>query len=432
MQPKGHATVKEESPVHLVRRTAALATADAAAKGCAFLAAVVVARVFGEVGFGALNFAQATAAYALIVTACGMDVYAVKTATHTPEQMGRIAGTVIRLRLAIGAVVFVALGVVAYLAPPLRAVLPLVVLYGLSVFTGAVSLQWITQALRKTHVMGLAVFAGQAAYLVLVLALIQVSEGTWAVPLALVLGELVTVVALWRWAHRSVGKLSEPLSRHDSVTFLRRAAPIGVAQIFRMLAVGSDLVVVGALFTLADAGAYGAGYKIYQLGISAIGLYLVVSFPKLVRTATAHPGTLGRQLAVSIAIVLALGSPALIGGLLFADEALGWVFGSGFAAGADSLRILLATLVVYAVTAHLRNALFALEKQHIDALLTGAAAVVHLVAKIGLAAQLGIEGVALGAFIGELALLILLLAMCRRALRSVHHPAALPVATRDA
>ena len=204
----------------------------------------------------------------------------------------------------------------------------------------------------------------------------------------------------------------------DSLAFLRRASPIGVAQLLRQVALGSDLVVVGMLLTLADAGAYGAAYNIYLFGISAISLYMIVSFTKIVRLADAHPTRLGRQLILSIAIVLALGSPALIGGTLFASDILAWLFGSGFAAGGASLRILLATLVLYAVTTHFRNALFAFEKQRIDALLVGVSAAVHVLAKIGLAGWLGIEGVALGALAGEATLLILAIWVYRRVVRS--------------
>lgn len=421
------AAADNESHVHLLGRAATLAIADAAAKGCAFFAAVVAARVFGEAAFGALNFAQAVTAYGLILAGSWLEVYAVKTATQTPEQLGAVANTVVRLRLAIGAAVFMVLGLVSFLTPSLRAVLPLVLLYGLSVFTGALSLQWITQAVRKTHVMGVAVFTGQATYLTLVLTLVQVIDAAWTVPLALVIGEVVTVIGLYFWAKRAVTRLAEPLSLRDSLAFLRRAAPIGIAQLVRTVAIGSDLIVVGMLFPLADVGVYGASYKIYLLGISAIALYIIVLFPKILRTARTQPRQLSWQIMLSVVVMLVLGSPVLIGGWLFAGEVLGWVFGSGFAAGGNTMRLLLITLVLYAVTAHLRLVLIAFEKQHIDALLVGVAAVVHVIVKIGLASRLGVEGVALGALIGEATLLILMISTCRRIVRSASQPTRLPL-----
>jgi O-antigen/teichoic acid export membrane protein len=417
--------VKEESAVHLARRAALLVIADAAAKGCAFVAAAVTARVFGEVDFGALNLAQAVAAYALVVGGPWLEIYAVKTTAQAPERLGSIANTVIRLRLALGAGAFVAVGFIAYLAPSFHAVLPLVLLYGLSIFTGALSLQWITQAMQKTHLMGLAVFAAQATYLLLVSIFVQLTDGTWTVPLALVIGELIAVIGLWRWSRRSVGRLAEPLSYRDSIAFLRRAAPIGVAQLLRAVALGSDLVVVGMLLTLADAGAYGAAYKFYLLGISGIGLYMIVWLPKIVRTAGAQSSHLMRHLIVSAIVVLTLGSPALIVGMLFAEDVLVWVFGSGFAAGSTSMRILLATLILYALTTHIRGALLAFEKQHIDAFLVGVSAAVHVLAKIALAGPLGIEGVALGAVAGEAMLLILTIWVYHRVVRSARGAALL-------
>lgn len=425
---EGPRVVREESASQLVRRAAFLAIADAAAKACAFVAAVFAARAFGETGFGALNFAQALAAYAIVAGGSWLDFYAVKAATQAPERLGAVANTVVRLRLVLGSVAFVAAGSLAWFFPPFHAVLPLVLLYGLSVFTQAFSLQWITQAVQKTHLMGMTVFAAQAIYLSLVVILFQVTDGTWTVPVALVIGELVAAIGLWRWARRSVRGLDAPLPYRDSLAFLRRAAPIGVAQLLRGVALGSDLVVVGMLLTLANAGAYGAAYKIYLLGMSAISLYMIVSFPKIVRIAGAQPNHLSRQLILSILIVLTVGSPALIGGTVFAGDILGGLFGSQFAAGGASLRILLATLVLYAVLTHYRNALLAFEKQRIDMLLVGAGAAVHVSAKIGLVGRFGMEGVALGTLIGEATLLVLTIWIYRRVVRSEHNaPVLLPV-----
>ncbi|MDQ3187340.1 MAG: hypothetical protein M3Q28_00345 [Pseudomonadota bacterium] len=56
-------------------------------------------------------------------------------------------------------------------------------------------------------------------------------------------------------------------------------------------------------------------------------------------------------------------------------------------------------------------------------MLDGISSAVHVVAKIGLGSRLGIEGVALGAFLGEAALLILTIWMYRRVARSVCHSA---------
>ncbi len=419
---------REESSVSLMRRAAFLAVADAAAKACAFVAAIVAARFFGESGFGALNFAQAVATFVLVAGGSWLDTYAVKAATQAPERLGAIATTVVRLRLALGSGAFVAVTTIAWFFAPLHAVFPLILVYSLSVFTQALSLQWITQAVRKTHLMGIAFFTAQAIYLSLFLVLLQLTGGTWTVPVALVIGELIAAIGLWRWGRRSVTWFAEPVAYRDALAFLRRAAPVGVANLLRGVALGSDLVIVGMLLTLTDAGAYAAAFKIYLLGVTAISLYMIVSFPKIVRVAGAQPSDLSRQLMLSTVILLVVGSPALIGGTVFASDLLGWLFGSHFAAGGASLRILLATLVLYAVTSHLRNALLAFEKQRIDLLPVGVSAVVHVMVKVGLVARFGMEGVALGTLIGEATLLVLTMWIYRRVVRAARDaPVLIPV-----
>src|SRR5262245_54359708 len=58
-----------------------LGAADLAAKALGFLATLAVIRHYGPEGFGQVSFAQALLGFALIGTACGLDVSGVRWAS---------------------------------------------------------------------------------------------------------------------------------------------------------------------------------------------------------------------------------------------------------------------------------------------------------------------------------------------------------------
>ena len=152
----------------IFRRYTVLAVLDVASKAFGLAVTVMVARHFGAAGFGSISFAQQIATYGLMASTCGLDLYAVKQAVARPIDRGSIATTVILLRLGLSVVSYLILLAVAGLVPAFREVGALIALFGLTFFSGAVSLVWVSQATQRTHIFGLAHLAIQGLYLCLV------------------------------------------------------------------------------------------------------------------------------------------------------------------------------------------------------------------------------------------------------------------------
>lgn len=399
--------IAEESRLNLVRRAGTLTALDVFGKACAFAAAIVIARVCGPDLFGALNFAQAVAFFAVMAAEFGLETYAVRAASANPASLSRVVSTVVLLRLATSVIAFATLGALSYSIQALEAVLPLVLLYGLSVFVGAFSLQWVSQAAQKTYAMGLALAGSQVIYLALVALWLTSSDRYWLVPVALVVGEAAAVGGLIVWGRRVIGQISAPFSLKDSLGFLRRSAPIGAARLLRTIAIGSDLVIVGLLLTLADAGEYSAAYKFFQLGLSALGLYMLAAFPRMVRAAHARPDGLRGELWPSTVLVIAGSVPAMILCAVFARELLVLTYGAEFSGSAGALQVMLATLFLAALAGQFRNALLANDNQHLDAMVVAISGITHVAAKVLFGSLWGVIGVAFGGLIGEAALLVL-------------------------
>lgn len=407
------------------QRAAVLIAFDGASKALALLASIWVARAFGPDGFGALSVAQSVAMAAQIVATCGLESWAVRAAVASPQRSLQLASTVMRLRLALGAVVIAALLGGAALAGPRQGIGLLVVVYGLSAWTGALSLQWLTQSGRATHVMGAAQVLAQGVYLGLVVLLAsRTSERLWVVPAALIAGELVAAAVNFGWVRRRLGALPPAASWRETLAMLREAAPLAASQAFRAVGFASDLVIAGLLLPIAVAGLYGAALKVFQVGISAASLYLIVALPRLVRVRENDPADLPRQLHRSMAVLTLSALPPLLLVGIAGEPIMAAVFGADFAGAIAPLRWLLLQWLFYALLSHYRNALLVEERQGLDTTLVGIGAFAHVGLKYLGGASAGMIGIAIGGALAEGLLLVAYALVFGRVRRRARAPAA--------
>lgn len=401
---------------------------DVAAKSLAFVAAICVARQFGAAGFGMLGVAQAVAGVALIVATCGLESFAVRTAVAEPRRSLAVAADVIRLRLVLGAAALAGAVCIAALGGSDSRAVTLVFLYGLTVWTGALSLQWLAQSERATHVMGLAQLASQASYLLLVLWLVPTApQRLELVPVALIAGELVGVAVLYSWVRRKIGPIRFTPAHSNWKPLLRGAAPLGLSQALRAGAFASDMILVGAMFSVTAAGAYGVAMRMFQVGVSAVSLYLLTGMPALIKTGLSNAAQLAARLHRSMATLVGVLALAALAVHFLGEPGIEAVFGLEFAAAGVLLSVLMLQLIAYGLVSHYRNALLVMERQSVDTALMALGLLLHVGCKIAFGLQFGLIGIAIGGAVAE-ATLLLACALAFRKLLGSRAGSATPVA----
>jgi O-antigen/teichoic acid export membrane protein len=407
------------APEPLLRRYAVLTLLDLGARACGFGATIWVARAYGVEGFGAIGLAQTVATYGLWASTCGLDIFAVRHTVATGTSAGVIASTVAELRLGLSAICYALLLAISALVPELRAVLPLIALYGLGYFTTSVSVLWVAQATSRTDVYGIAGLVTQGMYFACVALAISQGLGTWSVPSALLMAELLVALGLGVWMLRSVAPWQRPLPLGQALALLRQAAPIGGSKIMRGFALGSDVLLVGLLLGLEATGLYNGAFRLFLLGISMVSLYFVVLFPLLVRSGRHSAAALRHELRRSLARALAIALPALLIGLWLARPVLELIYDPAFARAESALQILLVVVVVSLLNGHLRQGLIALGRQRADLRNTTLSTGVHVLAKLALIPAFGLQGAALGTLAGEASLVLMSALTLRVAWREV-------------
>lgn len=406
----------------LVGRYAMLAGADLATKALGFALMMIVVRRFGPAGFGEIGFATSIVTYALVLGACGLDVYAVRVVAGSPEALGGTAGTVVALRLTLALASYATLLVLAAAVPALRAAFGLIALFGLSLFTGAVTLSWVPESLQRTHVLALANLGTQLGAVALLPAALGLVRGPMAVPIAQVTAEALAALGLVLWCHRTFGLFARPLPPRRWAGILARSAPIGGSRVMRAVALGSDLVLLGLLVPMREVGWYGAAYKLFLLGVSAGASFFVIVFPRLVQRAGDPAGALRREVRFGLGCLAAVALPAVALAAVASDWVLDLLFGPSFRAASGPLRLLLLALLANLANNLFRSVLVARGRQTVEFSMAATAAASHVACKLLLIPALGLPGAAMGTLLGELTFLMMTWRAVRADLRGAVPP----------
>lgn len=403
----------------LISRYATLAGADLATRALGFALMLVVVRWFGPSGFGEIGFATAIVTYALVIGAGGLDVHSVRVVAGAPEALAETVGTVVAVRLTLALATYAVLLVLAASVPALRGVSGLIALFGLSLFTGALSLSWVPESLQRTHVLALANLGTQLIGLALLPAALALVRDPRAVPIAQVAAEALVAGGLFLWCRRSFGSFARPLPWRRWGAILSESAPIGGSKAMRAVALGSDLVLLGFLVPMRELGWYGAAYKLFLLGVAAGATFYVVVFPRLVQRAGDPTGALAREVRFCLGCLAAVALPAVAVAALVSGPVLALLFGPSFGAATGSLRWLLLALLANLTNNLFRFVLMARGRQAVEFSLGSAAAAAHVLFKLLLIPALGISGAGLGTFLGELTFLALTSRLVRAELKGI-------------
>ena len=407
------------APVSTFTRYSALAAADIASRGLAFLASLLIVRAFSAEAFGQLGVASSVVTYALYASTCGLDVYAVRNVARLPASIGVTAGTIMAIRSVLSVVAYVALLGVCWALPQFRPILPLVALFALTLFSGALSLIWVPQALQRTRALATAnVFTGLLYFGGVVLAT-TTHRPLWTVPIAQVAAESAVSLGLYRWLRRTAGGLAPPAPLVAWKNILRQSAPIGASWVLRTVAIGSDLVLL-RLFLVQDAqiGWYNGASRLFALMMGLSAVYFTILFPRLSQKAAQSRDAFRSEAVGSIVRVLPFAGAVMIALAFLAPFMLQLLFGPTFVGAANALRILGAAAFLNVINNHFRYMLLATNRQHIDLRNTAITAVTHVGFKALLIPLAGIEGAAFGMLFGELSVLIIGLWSTRTDLRT--------------
>ena len=384
----------------LVKNFAWVTFGHAAAKPLWFLfITALCTRVLGASEYGTMIASLALVGLLISFTELGTNDYATRELAHEPDGGSGLFTNLLVGRAALGALAVCLIPLArtfGYEGPELAAFAA----------AGAYTVAFRLGELCRTYYRAVEVLRYEAGSVVAE-RLLVIGGGTagllttrtaWGTLVGMGVGVVLSLALNVAWIHTRLSALRLGALGVDALAKIYRAAlPIGVMGLFILATNVGGIVLVEALLGNAEAGRYGAAYKVLEMLQLAPALVCAPLFPRfaaLIRSGDTeafyrllYRTTLGlAALSVAVAGAVALLAPLVV-------EVL--APGEGFEGTVGVLRAILWAYPPMAVGMLLLYALIAADGTRIVAALAAVAAVVVAVATPFVAPRYGAEGVAL-------------------------------------
>ena len=376
----------------VTRSFLALGSGDALARLIAFGAFVYVGRTLGPAYYGILTFATGVLLYFKNLAECGIDLLGIR---HIAEDRSRIASTAPALmgtRLVAGS--FLCLSIVLLS----RFVLPqpdanVFAIYSVTLIVIGLDTKWVHLGIHSSRAVAIARTSGELLLVVLVLLTVHSEEHLTRVPIAQVIGDILTAAILW-FAMRARGFHLRPrLDWKTSRPVLQRSWPLVANVLIGLTIYNSDLLFLRGFYDTETVGWYSAAYQLVSFLINLASAYSLSLLPALTRLASDR---VQRDLMhqTSTAQTFAVALPIAVGGCILGPAIIATVFGAEFGPSGAALAILILSIPFTMSKEIDLISLLVLGREKTILRMTAAAVAVNLTLNLLLIPRFGIPGAA--------------------------------------
>jgi O-antigen/teichoic acid export membrane protein len=343
--------------------------------GISFLATLIIARVLGRVGFGAVSLGRTTMTILSTVLLLGLDTGIGRYLPRDDDPGYRRGVLVSALQIALP--LSIAAGLSLFLTAPTLATVvfddpstaPILRIFGLAVPFAALmklavgGVQGTKRALPKVIVRNvgqpLTRFLGIA---VAIAAGLGVTGVAWAYALSYIVAAAIGVYFLRR--------LTPLFSRVEALPIRREllsfSAPLALTMAMSILLSDLDTFMLGALGTTGAVGVYNVVYPLSELLVVALSSFAFVFMPVLSELdAEGATGEMRRVYRVIAKWIFIATTPVFVLFVLFPDIVISLTFGAGYQSGALALSVLTVGFFVHATAGLNSNALTAIGRTRI-------------------------------------------------------------------
>lgn len=342
----------------------AIFLSDAASRVLGFAATVYLARVLSVAGFGLISYGMAFLTYALLFANPGLTTIGARDiAKHRNDR--RIAGEILGLKLMLALVILIVFLVGLWLVPGAPATKRIVFFYLASLIPFSVLLEFVFQGREQMIQVGLARFIQYAVYVLLIFVIVRTGDDIIGVPTAYFAGYSVAAGFLLLLFIRARGSLRIVFSWEKWKRILIKSTPVGFATILNQLSLNLPPLLLGILYVKDEVGLYSASFKIVIMLLIIERVVHYVFFPVIARQHLQEPEKLGKTFSVITRLLLAIGIPLAIGGIILAEPLIAFVYGADYAGSAVILRILLVYFLVTPLNSLYGYGLIAMNRERI-------------------------------------------------------------------
>lgn len=396
----------------LVRNMGSALWGKAVSVLCGVLTFAILARHLGAEGLGQYRTVLTLLAFAGMTFDLGLYKATLREISEPGSDHAGVLGNAFALRAMATAVAVMVLAVIVYFARLDHAILVGVLIAGAGWIAYQVSelALGIYQQRLVQHQAAMAEIAGAITTLALVFLLSRSGAGVTAMLGATASGWIVAMALSWFMATRLV-----PFVPRIDATVAKRlllaGLPIAGSGLLTIAHVRADVLLLATISGARDVGIYDVSLKIYELLATVPYLFGGLLMPLFVADNNEAGALSARRLQAAVALSLAVLAIVVPVVLVHAESIATLLAGAQFHASGPVMRLLIVAVAFGALSQVIRFAAVARDLQgtmlKVDLIAVCAAVAAYLV----LIPRFGTMGAAIGKLIGDVAILLVALAM---------------------
>ena len=390
-----------------------LAGAEAFTKVITFAAFAYLARIFGPVGFGYIEWAGTVLMCTSLIVDQGFSAYGAREVAKFPDQTPRLVREIVTARVFLAGLGYATIVIFALSFVRDESTKNLLLVYGLSLWTLPFLLQWVFQGQDRMLIVAVIQLVRQSIFVVAVFFLVsEVNDLVWVGIAEFVGVASAAVVSVYSYIRNS--KKAVNLRPAFSTRLFHEGTPIGLSQLFWVVKMWGATFVIGLIATAEDTGYFAGAMRIYIALHTFVWLYFFNLLPSLSRAWEVCPHEMHVLIRKSIYSVSAV---SVIFGVLWialAPIMMAAAYGDAFSPGTGALQWLAGACVAAALSGHYRFGLIAagFQSKEMYAMALGSLlAIMFLPIGYHLASN---SGAAAGLFVAECVVLVVAWQIARR------------------
>ncbi len=344
--------------------TAVQVAGKAAGLALGAVSLALLTRYLGPSDYGKYTLALMFSQVLGVLADVGLFTIVVRDISREPDRTEELVGNALTLRLLLAFATITLAGLVSLALPYTPQVRVAILLAGGPLLLGLLnsSLVAVFQARLLMDRATVADLVGRVAALGLVVLVVVLELGFYAVIGAAAGGALATLVVTWRLTRRLV----RVRFLRDTAVWRRLLAaslPLGLALAVNELYFRADTVIISVYRPYDEVGGYTLAYRILELALMIGAVFLTSVFPLLSAYVRDDDQRLRRTIQRSWDVFVIVALPVAAGGAVLAAGLVELVAGSDFDAAVTPLRILMAAGVLALVNGLFGYTLIAAERQ---------------------------------------------------------------------
>ncbi|MCD3216704.1 flippase [Clostridium botulinum C] len=313
-----------------------------------FLMIAYYARILSIEGFGRINLAQSIITYFTMITLFGFQTLGTREISKNKNNKEELLGNIIITRLIVALICFLMVIAIAFATNKGVIFRNILIVYGLTLFPLAFNIDWFYSGIQQMQHNAIYNVLKSGIPFLLIFILFRSEKNIIFIPIftlcGLLFASIYHIIVLKR---KTLLKISLKINKKQIAKYVKLSIPFLVSGLLSMINCNVDSLIIGFTRSEYELGIYSSAYKIIFFLTNLIAVIFTPFFPLLISYYHEKDiNNLEKVVKNLCKIVILIGVPVLIGGIILSKEIIILLFGQKYVKAYVPFIILLIYILV--------------------------------------------------------------------------------------